>query len=455
MHGSHPKRGNQRGVPILLFCLLLAACSNKYNLGPDMFRGRSNLSGMAAADEPQAVLAGRDVLVAGGTAADAAVAMAFTMTLTYPSQVSLGSAGACLAYNHGQKKVEAIDFIPKPTGDGGMIPALPRGLFLLHANHGGIPWDRLLQPVQALAQRGVPASRAFIRQFTPFANELLSDPANRALFARPDGQPVAEGDLIRNSPLGIVIGRMASRGVGEFYGGTWAQEFATAAQQAGGTFSAAQLRSFAPGTPKPLSVEYGHEVAYFAPPPAMLGPYEAAAWEALAGHDTYEDAGKENRARVVADALAKTPAPTHDQTVGTGLVAVDGDGNAVACAFTLNQPFGMRHPVPGFGFALAAPQADTGVGMGPMITINPNSNEFRFAAASSGGVAGAKMVVRTALSALLDEKTVTDAVAEEAKADGVDRIAAARCLSGRPNIERCVAATDPRGFGLAQTMARR
>ncbi|HEY1721083.1 MAG TPA: gamma-glutamyltransferase [Magnetospirillaceae bacterium] len=410
---------------------------------------------MVAADEPRAVTIGRDVLTAGGTAADAAVAMAFTMAVTLPTQVGLGSAGSCLAYNHDKSTVNAIDFVPPANagGTGSLLPIMPRAMFLLHANNGSVPWNQLVQPVQALAQRGVPASRAFIRQFTPVAETVLADPVARTVFARPDGQPLAEGDLLQNPQLGTVLGRIGSRGVGELYNGTWAQEFTDAAHQAGATFSANALRDVTPQTHQPLAVAYGHEMAYFAPPPAALGALEQAAWAGLAGADAYSAASKENKARTVDDALAAAPTPSADQTAGASLVAVDGNGNAVTCAFTLNGVFGTGHMVPGFGTYLAATTPDAGAGLGPMLTINPNSNEFRFAAAASGGIAGAKMIIRTALRVLEDEKPLPDAIAEGAKADGVDRIQAARCLSGSPDTKRCVAVTDPRGFGLAQTMA--
>ncbi len=349
--------------------------------------------------------------------------------------------------------VEAIDFVPSNAGGSpSLVPGLPRGLFLLHANHGRTPWNQLLQPAQALAQRGVPASRAFIRQFMPLAATVLADPAARAIFTGPDGQPLAEGDRLSNPQLATALGRIGSRGVGEFYNGSWAQEFTDAAQQAGATFSADALRGYTPQTPKPISVDYGHEVAYFAPPPAELGQYESAAWADLAGTDAYADANKADRPRLVADTLAKAHAPAADQPAGASLVAVDQDGDAVACAITLNGVFGTGHIVPGFGSYLAAAQPDPGAGLGPMIAINPNSNEFRFAAASSGGVAGAKMIVRTALATIKDESPLPTAVAELAQVDGVDRMQAARCLSGSPDIKRCGAVTDLRGFGLAQTM---
>ena len=458
-HVNDPIRGNQRGLPIILLCGLLAGCSSVEKLTDDTFSSRGNFAGIAAADEPQAVLVGRDVLAAGGNATDAAVAMAFAMTVSLPSQVGFGSAGVCLAYDHGQKMVDSVDFVPRPVAAGGdqagMVPAMPRGMFLLHANHGHIRWDQLLGPATSMAQHGVPASRAFIRQFAPVSAAVLADAVARKVFTRPDGEPIAEGDIMRNPELGTAIGRMAAHGVGEFYSGTWAQELVAAAQQAAGQFGEAELRGFAPQSRKPIAVEYRHETAYFAPAPALAGAVEADAWTHLAGEGTYKDASPESRGALVTKLVA---GPAGGSTAGAALVAVDDNGSAVACQFTLNRLFGGGAMVAGFGTYLAVPPPIPGLATGPMIAVNLNSNEFRFAAAASGGMAGAQALIHTASEALLIDRPLPEAIASAAAADPSGApvgIEAARCGSGKPDISRCASATDPRGAGLAQTIAEK
>ncbi|MFP3344798.1 gamma-glutamyltransferase, partial [Halomonas sp. SIMBA_159] len=83
-----------RAATIFATALFAAACT-----GPgDTEEARliSGYAGMATADEPRAATVGREVLANNGTAADAAAAMAFTMTVTLPSRVGLGGGGVCV-----------------------------------------------------------------------------------------------------------------------------------------------------------------------------------------------------------------------------------------------------------------------------------------------------------------------------------------------------------------------
>ena len=102
----------------------------------------SGFLGGVAADEPRAALIGRDVLSAGGSAADAATAVFFALSVTMPSSASLGGGGVCLAYDNRTKKTEALDFLPRapraiPAGTPrpSAVPGNVRGFFVLHAKY--------------------------------------------------------------------------------------------------------------------------------------------------------------------------------------------------------------------------------------------------------------------------------------------------------------------------------
>ena len=79
------------------------------------------------------------------------------------------------------------------------VPMLPRGLYLLHARYGSLPFERLIVPAEQLARFGTPAPRALVRDIALVAGPLLADPNARAVFSQ-DGTPLAEGPDAASSP---------------------------------------------------------------------------------------------------------------------------------------------------------------------------------------------------------------------------------------------------------------
>src|SRR5260221_5056316 len=123
----------QLALPLRFFVLVVALSAAGCNAGSFFRTTNAGYAGAVVADEPHAALVGREVLTQGGSAGDAAVATYFALSVTLPSTAGLGGGGVCVAYDPLKKRMEVIDFLPRPTAGGAMaVPANLRRIALLH-----------------------------------------------------------------------------------------------------------------------------------------------------------------------------------------------------------------------------------------------------------------------------------------------------------------------------------
>ncbi|MBY0339455.1 MAG: gamma-glutamyltransferase, partial [Acetobacteraceae bacterium] len=277
---------------------LLPGCGTVENvtsavLGPSIQAGqpgfvRGFLGGVAA-DEPVAAAIARDVLAAGGNAADAAVAAGFAMSVTLPSRVGLGGGGVCLVFAPRRNVPEVVVFapgarssIPGQADRPAAIPLMARGLFAVHSRFaGGRPFEELIVPAEQLARFGTPMSRTLAADLAAVRGPLFADPNARAIFARADGRPFDVGERFQNPSLGATLTALRTAGVGDLHVGALARRLAEASAQAGGgAMDLAELRAALPQLAEPLTIEAGggNRIAL---PPTPAGAGIAAAFRSL------------------------------------------------------------------------------------------------------------------------------------------------------------------------------
>ncbi|HSK40921.1 MAG TPA: gamma-glutamyltransferase, partial [Arenibaculum sp.] len=310
--------------------------------------GTFDLTASIAADEPRAAVVGRDVLAAGGTAADAAVAMGLAMAVTLPARAGLGGGGICLVHDPDQQPdrqdVRALDFLQRgPAGSGAAVPGTPRGLYALHAAYGRLRWERLVAPVEGLARMDRSVSRAAALDFADFEPLIAGDAEARRIFMAsgptPDeGQPLAQLDLAGT------LGQIRQHGVGALHTGPLAERIARASG-----IPVDALRAYRPAWTGTDTAPVGNAALHFA---AADGRSAAGGWRAGVGEDG-------DRAARVLEALRPASA---EAPPTAGLAVLDGEGQAVACAFSMGGPFGTREMVPGTGIFLARPTGAAGIG---------------------------------------------------------------------------------------------
>jgi gamma-glutamyltranspeptidase/glutathione hydrolase len=416
-----------------LLGLAVAGCETGRTQVSGEIGSAEGFAGAVAADEPRAVLAARDALAAGGSAADAAVALYFTLAVTLPSSAGLGGGGVCIVHTPDGERPYMLDFLPRASADGSIgMPANVRGMAMLHAEHGRMRWSQLLGPAEDLA-RGTSVSRALARELADNGYMLLGDPEASRVFAGADGGLVGEGDGLRQFDLVGTISQIRRNGAGAFYSGSLASRMAQAAQDSGMALSAETLRAVRPQARDALTVGVGSRAGYFASPPADGGLLGAQLATMLQGRDDAA-AGEADRAHLLVEASKRAqvetarrlegtgggdgeaiarlspnrlqslmqdydrgsatpvstigPVPAGNDEAGTGFVVADGDGLAVACEVTLNRPFGTGRIVQGTGVFLAAPPVTAGFPLGPVVAISPEDGTVDFIGAASPGAIG-------------------------------------------------------------------
>jgi len=409
----------------LLLPLALGACADSGVIPTAAPDGR--YLGSIAAGEPNAALAARDALQAGGSAADAAAALAMALAVTLPSRASLWAGGLCLVHRSEDGAQDVYAFV-HPPGRGGAPPPLSvKGIGLMHAAHGRLRWSAAVAAAERLARLGHPVSRAF-------AQDLASAPGGlaAALAGRTD-EGLEEGRLLAQPQLAEVLGRIRLGGPGAMYSGPLAEAVKQGAAAAGYRLDDAALQAALPSRQEALSAEGGPWRAYFAGDAASAGPLQAAAWLRLAG---------DALAVAAAGEAAGGPAPGG----GTGFAVVDADGLAVACGLTMNAPFGAGRLAAGTGILIAGPRPEGSVdpALSPFIVTGGSRDEVRFAGVASG-MGAERIDIAIALRALAGADNTL------AEAGPLGLVAAIRCPAGHvadPDAV-CDAQADPRGAGLA------
>lgn len=197
-----------------------------------------------AAANPLATDAGYQVLKAGGSAIDAAIAVQMVLGLVEPQSSGIGggafllhAAGSQVLAYDGRETAPAAatenlflkaDGQPMAFHDavvGGRsvgTPGVVRMLELAHREHGKLPWASLLQPAIQLAEQGFKVSP---RLHTLLRSEkfLPSDPVARAYFYGVDGQPLPVGTLLKNPAYAQVLRAIAQHGSQALHEGPVAQ----------------------------------------------------------------------------------------------------------------------------------------------------------------------------------------------------------------------------------------
>ncbi|KAG0598252.1 hypothetical protein M758_12G058000 [Ceratodon purpureus] len=372
--------------------------------------------GMVAADDERCSQIGRDALLAGGNAVDAAVATAFCLGVVNPVASGIGggsflllrlSNGTAVAYDMRETAPAAAhqDMYaedPQLKVKGGLSAGVPgelAGLHLVWSHHGRLPWPALVAPAIALADGGFVVQPYLAYYINHLADDILADQGLRETFT-PGGKPLVAGDICYRKNLANTLKEVAKQGPKAFYSGPIAENFIRDVQAAGGILTLEDLRDYKVAVREPVVADTMGFTVISMPPPSSGGPSlvlilnilakygYAAAYNGLQGLHRLIEAFKHTYAvrmnladpdfvdvkAVVADMLDPDfAASLHKQIVdnstfppeyyggrwrqledhGTSHFSiVDAHRNAVAMTTTVNYPFGALVLSPSTGVLL-------------------------------------------------------------------------------------------------------
>lgn len=255
-------------LTLVALCGLAAAASAQQaadSVAPEAASARAKAEGrpvvaqdwMVVAAHPLASQAGADVLAAGGTAADAMVAVQAVLGLVEPQSSGLGGGAFLVWYDAASGQVTTLDgretaplaatprLFQDATGEplkffeavvGGRsvgAPGTPALMAQAHMRWGRSDWSGLLDPAIRLAEEGFAVSPRLATLVAGDAERLAVHPDTAAYFL-PGGVPLAEGDTLRNPAYADTLRLFAQLGTDGFYTGPVAESIVAAVQGAAG-----------------------------------------------------------------------------------------------------------------------------------------------------------------------------------------------------------------------------
>jgi gamma-glutamyltranspeptidase/glutathione hydrolase len=404
----------KRAAAAALFVFCGAAAAQL--LGPEIATGRVEKQAVVAqrhmvvAADPQAGAAGLEILRAGGSAADAAIAVQLVLGLTEPQSSGLGGGAFVLHWSAKDKRVrsydgrEAAPSAAKPerfldrrgnpeefmlavaSGRAVGVPGVPQLLERLHREHGRLPWARLFEPAIRLAESGFAKTRRLSRLLQR-EQILRDDPAARATFYA--------GPRVVNRDYAATLRMLREQGADAFYRGPVAEDIVRAvrAHARPGDMTLEDLASYRVIEREPVCGSYrGRRLCGMGPPSSggigvlqILGMLERTGFAAAKPGSAeavhlFSEAARlayADRLRYVADPafvpqpIAKLldpkyldararligersmvyalPGELDNEAAGTSHFSiVDAQGNAIAMTTTIEHAFGSRILVRGF-----------------------------------------------------------------------------------------------------------
>ena len=252
----------------------------------------SSKNWMISAANPLAVKAGARILRAGGTAADAAIAIQLVLGLVEPQSSGLGGGAFVVYYDENTNRLSTLDgretaphratprlfqdnqgkplkFFDAVVGGRSVgVPGTPKLLEAMHQRWGKTEWSSLFDDAISLANNGFAVSPRLEKLIARDAKRLSVHPVTSAYFI-PDGNPLKAGQLLKNPAYGDTLKLLSANGIAPFYTGAIARDIVLTVSGAKnpGLLHSEDLRRYKIVQRDPVCVNYReHDVCGMGPP---------------------------------------------------------------------------------------------------------------------------------------------------------------------------------------------
>ena len=249
--------------------------------------------GVVASRSALASQVGVDVMKAGGSAVDAAVAVGFALAVTYPSAGNLGGGGFMVihlangdvvANDHRETAPASAsrDMYLDDTGE--LVPGLSTashlavgvpgtvaGLLDVLAAHGTLSLEAVIAHALKLAEEGFALPDDVAAQLERLHERFAKYPASVAKFTKPNGLPYQVGDTFKQPDLAATLGRIAEHGHAGFYSGRTADLIVAEMRRGSGLISYQDLKDYQSIWRAPIRSTYRSFEIVSMPPPSSGG----------------------------------------------------------------------------------------------------------------------------------------------------------------------------------------
>jgi gamma-glutamyltranspeptidase/glutathione hydrolase len=334
-----------------------------------------------AAGHPATVDAGIEILEAGGSAADAAVAASLASCVAETMMTGLLSGGHGIYWSAERREARLLDCFVAVPGLGApptepelirlevpfgaelvhyavgpasfAVPGLPAGLDALWRLHGRLPWERLVEPALRLARRGVELPAAHASCLAMLAPVMTMN-EGAALHA-PGGRLLAAGDVVEQPGVVAALELVADEGAESVYTGTIRERLLELMAERGGLVTADDLDAYRAVWLEPVEVwRDGHR--------HLTRAGLSGVPELLSSLPRLDSLSAPARVLTLVDALGDPPAADGPHT--TNLVTADAEGNV--CVLTTSLGLGSGDWVPGLDLHLNSMLGETDLVRGPL-----------------------------------------------------------------------------------------